>query len=82
MYLVLCSNWHLCLVPDLDLENGLHIPAGALLVAPIQLVQMDEFNWGSDAAQFNPYRFLSKSEKRSELSRSSEATGSTPYPFY
>ncbi|KMT17030.1 hypothetical protein BVRB_2g042310 [Beta vulgaris subsp. vulgaris] len=65
---------------DLDLKNGLHIPAGALLVAPIQLVQMDEFNWGSDAAQFNPYRFLSKSEKRSEISRSSETTDSAEIP--
>ncbi|XP_021752623.1 cytochrome P450 4d2-like [Chenopodium quinoa] len=65
---------------DLDLKNGLHIPAGALLVAPIQLVQMDENNWGSDAAQFNPYRFLSKSEKRSELSRSSETTDAAEVP--
>ncbi|CAO2820812.1 unnamed protein product [Amaranthus hypochondriacus] len=63
-----CSLKH-----DFDLKNGLHIPAGALLVAPLQLVQMDEFNWGSDAGKFNPYRFLTKSEKHSKH-RSSETT--------
>lgn len=65
---------------DLNLINGLHIPAGALLVAPIQLIQMDESNWGSDAAHFNPYRFLLKSEKRSELSRSSKTPVAAEVP--
>ncbi|GAB4827747.1 hypothetical protein Ancab_034633 [Ancistrocladus abbreviatus] len=54
-----CSIRH-----DLKLENGVTLPAGAILIAPIQLVQMDEFIWGSDASQFNPYRFLSKAETR------------------
>ena len=66
----------LCFALDFDLKNGLHIPAVALLVAPLQLVQMDEFNWQSDAGKFNPYRFLTKSEKHSKH-RSSETTGFT-----
>lgn len=36
------------------------MPAGAIMVVPVQLVQMDSSSWGSDASQFNPYRFLSK----------------------
>lgn len=48
-------------VPVLDLRfaNGVTVPAGAVLVVPVQLVQKDDFNWGKDASDFNPYRFLS-----------------------
>ncbi|KAL6009868.1 hypothetical protein ACLOJK_000299 [Asimina triloba] len=48
----------------LNLENGIAIPAGAILVVPIQLVQLDGSSWGSDASEFNPYRFLSKAIHR------------------
>ncbi|XP_068664011.1 cytochrome P450 734A1-like [Aristolochia californica] len=51
-----CSLKH-----DLTLKNGVTVPAGAIVVVPLQLVQMDDSSWGSDANQFNPYRFLSKS---------------------
>ncbi|KAL9247779.1 hypothetical protein vseg_021173 [Gypsophila vaccaria] len=59
---------------DLKLKNGVVIPAGALLVAPIESVQTDECNWGSDAEVFNPYRFLSKVETTSQLDRKSKIT--------
>ncbi|XP_024021107.1 cytochrome P450 3A29 [Morus notabilis] len=52
---------------DLNLETGATIPAGALLVVPVQLLQKDGSSWGSDAGEFNPYRFLSKTRKRSNL---------------
>ncbi|PON78176.1 Cytochrome P450, E-class, group I [Parasponia andersonii] len=52
---------------DLSLENGVTIPAGAVLVVPVQLVQKDGSSWGSDANEFNPYRFLLKIGKRSDL---------------
>lgn len=52
---------------DLNLESGVTIPAGAVLVVPVQLVQKDDSSWGSDADEFNPYRFLSKTGKRSNL---------------
>lgn len=45
---------------DLNLKTGITVPAGAILIVPVQLVQMDGSCWGSDASQFNPYRFLSK----------------------
>lgn len=61
---------------DLQLKNGLSIPSGAMLVAPIQLVQMDESSWGNDARQFNPYRFLSKAEMKSEFDKSYSEEGS------
>ncbi|XAR63566.1 11-oxo-beta-amyrin 30-oxidase [Bertholletia excelsa] len=57
-----CSLKH-----DVNLKTGLTIPAGAILVVPVRLVQMDDSSWGSDASQFNPYRFLSKTEKNSNL---------------
>ncbi|CAL5330542.1 unnamed protein product [Camellia sinensis] len=50
-----------------SLKHGVMIPAGAILVVPVQLVQMDDSSWGSDANQFNPYRFLSKAEKKSNI---------------
>ncbi|KAJ4979789.1 hypothetical protein NE237_010569 [Protea cynaroides] len=56
-----CSLKH-----DLNLQEGIAIPAGAIMVVPVQLVQMDGSNWGSDANQFNPYRFLSKAEQGSD----------------
>ncbi|XP_017984986.1 PREDICTED: 11-oxo-beta-amyrin 30-oxidase [Theobroma cacao] len=55
-----CSLKH-----DLRLKSGVIIPAGAILVVPVQLVQMDDSSWGNDAAKFNPYRFLSTTEKTS-----------------
>ncbi|XP_077241605.1 cytochrome P450 734A1-like [Tasmannia lanceolata] len=45
---------------DLNLKTGVTVPAGTILVVPVQQVQMDSSIWGSDAKQFNPYRFLSK----------------------
>ncbi|KAI8025398.1 Cytochrome P450 714C3 [Camellia lanceoleosa] len=57
-----CSLKH-----DFNLKTGVMIPAGAILVMPVQLVQMDDSSWGSDANQFNPYRFLSKAEKKSDI---------------
>lgn len=59
-----CGNLTSCslmFVPVLDLRfaNGVTVPAGAVLVVPVQLVQKDDFNWGKDGSDFNPYRFLS-----------------------
>ncbi|XP_042489039.1 cytochrome P450 72A397-like isoform X2 [Macadamia integrifolia] len=56
-----CSLKH-----DLNLQEGITVPAGAIMVVPVQLVQMDRSSWGSDADQFNPYRFLSKAEQGSD----------------
>ncbi|XWS08236.1 hypothetical protein CRYUN_Cryun41cG0062500 [Craigia yunnanensis] len=53
-----CSLKH-----DLRLKSGVLIPAGAILVVPVHLVQMDDSSWGNDAGKFNPYHFLSKTEK-------------------
>ncbi|PNT74652.1 hypothetical protein BRADI_1g19670v3 [Brachypodium distachyon] len=50
-----CSLRH-----DLTLKSSMTIPAGALLVVPLHLVQMDVSIWGNDACQFNPSRFLQK----------------------
>ncbi|MBA0701248.1 hypothetical protein Goari_022481, partial [Gossypium aridum] len=55
-----CSLKH-----DLRLKSGVIVPAGAILVVPMQLVQTDDSSWGNDAGKFNPYRFLSKTEKTS-----------------
>ena len=52
------------------------IPAGALLVVPAQLLQMDGSSWGSDASKFNPHRFLSKAGKGSDLGQDTSFTGS------
>lgn len=57
-----CMYSHLFLFllhPDLVLKTGITIPAGTLVVVPVKLVQMDNSSWGSDANEFNPYRFLS-----------------------
>ncbi|XP_030462013.1 uncharacterized protein LOC115681939 isoform X2 [Syzygium oleosum] len=48
---------------DLHLKSGTTIPAGAVLVVPLQLVQMEGLNWKNDSSEFNPYRFLSRAEK-------------------
>ncbi|OAY53340.1 cytochrome P450 734A1 [Manihot esculenta] len=45
---------------DVRLKNGVIIPAGAVLVVPVHLLQTDDASWGSDASKFNPYRFLLK----------------------
>ncbi|KAL4277468.1 hypothetical protein HN51_060570 [Arachis hypogaea] len=55
-----CSLEH-----DLSLSTGVTIPAAAVLVVPVQLVQKDDSSWGSDASDFNPYRFLSNHAKES-----------------
>lgn len=51
---------------DLHLKSGAKIPAGAVLVVPVQLVQTDASSWGKDATEFNPYRFLSKAQMESD----------------
>ncbi|XP_027341306.1 alpha-humulene 10-hydroxylase-like isoform X2 [Abrus precatorius] len=53
-----CSLKH-----DLSFATGVTIPAGAVLVVPVELVQKDDSSWGSDASDFNPYRFLSTGTK-------------------
>ena len=45
---------------DLTLESSITVPAGAILVVPLHLVQMDASMWGNDADQFNLHRFLQK----------------------
>ncbi|KAE8817442.1 hypothetical protein D1007_04865 [Hordeum vulgare] len=50
-----CSMQH-----DLTLKSSITIPAGAILVVPLHLVQMDASIWGNDACQFNPNRLLQK----------------------
>jgi len=76
MVIFTSSNWHIfttcslmfILVSDLRFATGVTIPAGAVLVVPVQLVQKDGFNWGKDASAFNPYRFLSNITKESGTS--------------
>ncbi|THU47479.1 hypothetical protein C4D60_Mb09t15960 [Musa balbisiana] len=50
-----CSLEH-----DIYLCSGVNVPAGAIMVVPLQLVQMDSYIWGKDAGRFNPLRFLSE----------------------
>ncbi|KAJ9179519.1 hypothetical protein P3X46_011299 [Hevea brasiliensis] len=59
---------------DLRLKNGVIIPAGAVLVVPVHLLQMDDASWGSDASKFNPYRFLSKVGKVSDSEQDNSFT--------
>ncbi|KAL8555231.1 hypothetical protein ACS0TY_003149 [Phlomoides rotata] len=72
---------------DLNLKNGTVIPAGAMIVVPIQLVQMDISNWGNDALKFNPQRFLSGTDNRCIPDQKESLTGLTssvvtePSPF-
>ncbi|XP_059653668.1 uncharacterized protein LOC132300554 isoform X2 [Cornus florida] len=60
---------------DLNLKTGVTIPAGAMLVVPIQLVQTDNSSWGADAGQFNPFRFLSKAKNGLTLSTEEQMDG-------
>lgn len=64
-YMVTDTNIILVCFEDLRLKSGVIVPAGAILVVPMQLVQTDDSSWGNDAGKFNPYRFLSKTEKTS-----------------
>ncbi|XP_051123911.1 cytochrome P450 734A5-like [Andrographis paniculata] len=57
-----CSLQH-----DLCLKNGIVIPAAAIVVVPVQLVQMDSLYWGNDASKFNPCRFLSLHDGKTEF---------------
>lgn len=66
---------------DLNLKSGVTIPAGAGLVVPVQLVQMDDCSWGSDANEFNPYRFLSKPGKGSDIMLNKSVSGFIPTYF-
>ncbi|CAL1377024.1 unnamed protein product [Linum trigynum] len=66
LVLQICS-----LKDDLDLKSGVTIPAGAVLMVPVQLLHMEKSNWGSDAEKFKPYRFLSKSRESSNLMQES-----------
>ncbi|ONK67480.1 uncharacterized protein A4U43_C05F490 [Asparagus officinalis] len=43
---------------DLHLKWNITVPAGAILVVPLELVQMDSSIWGEDAGHFNPHRFV------------------------
>ncbi|XP_010244425.1 PREDICTED: cytochrome P450 734A1-like [Nelumbo nucifera] len=65
-----CSLKH-----DLKLKTGITVPAGTILVVPVQLVQIDDSCWGSDASQFNPYRFLSKVVKTGDSMPKMPCTG-------
>ncbi|KAK1277203.1 Cytochrome P450 [Acorus gramineus] len=58
-----CSLGH-----DLNLKTGVTLPAKALYVIPVQLVHTDNIIWGDDACQFNPYRFLSKDDRHTDIS--------------
>jgi len=58
----------------LHLKSGTTIPAGAVLVVPVQLVQMEGLSWKSDSSEFNPHRFLSRAEKGSLSAQLSGAT--------
>ncbi|TVU37525.1 hypothetical protein EJB05_10842 [Eragrostis curvula] len=57
-----CSLKH-----DLTIESGITVPAGAVLVVPLHLVQMDNSIWGNDASQFNPQRLLGKDADLEEM---------------
>lgn len=65
----------------MNLKGGATIPAGAGVVVPVQLVQMDDYNWGSDAGEFNPYRFLAKSREGSDILLNKSFSGFHSYPF-
>ncbi|KAL2900741.1 Cytochrome P450 3A31, partial [Bienertia sinuspersici] len=67
---VMGMKFHGCLTTAGLISNAL----ARLSMHPELQEKKDEDNWGNDAAQFNPYRFLSKSGKRFELSKGSETT--------
>lgn len=62
------------LMSDLCFATGLTIPAGAVLVVPVELVHKDDSSWGSDASDFNPYHFLSTGTKGSGTSLDASKT--------
>ncbi|KAJ4763054.1 Cytochrome P450 734A1 [Rhynchospora pubera] len=51
---------------DMRLENGIMIPAGATVVVPLHLVQMDASVCGGDFLEFIPNRFLSNENNHDE----------------
>lgn len=51
---------------DIEVQPGVIIPAGAILTAPVQLIQEDKSFWGEDANIFNPDRFVKASNMTSE----------------
>ncbi|THU57938.1 hypothetical protein C4D60_Mb03t08880 [Musa balbisiana] len=67
-----CSLKH-----DICLSSGVTAPAGAILVVPLQLVQMDNAIWGKDASQFNPCRFFS--EATNHKGKEYEDFGGSPF---
>lgn len=71
----LLNFWLVLFNEDMSLNNGIIIPAGAVLVVPIQLVQMDVSSWGNDARKFNPYRFLSRIEERCDADQKKSLAG-------
>jgi hypothetical protein len=73
-FLQRCSDEH-----DIALLPGVVIPAGAILTAPIQLIQRDTVYWGDDAAIFNPDRFL-KPRRITSGELASEQNQSSPHP--
>lgn len=64
---------------DIALLPGVVIPAGAILTAPIQLIQRDTVYWGDDAAIFNPDRFL-KPRRIASGELASEQNQNIPHP--
>lgn len=74
LFLQRCSFKH-----DLNLNNGMIIPAGAIFVVPIQLVQKDVSSWGNDASKFNPHRFLSRIEERCDADQKKSLAGDSSY---
>lgn len=62
----------------MNLKGGATIPAGAGVVVPVQLVQMNDYNWGSDAGEFNPYRFLAKAREGSDILLNKSFSGFVP----
>lgn len=57
---------------DLNLKSTITVPAGATVVVPLHLVQMESSVWGEDACHFNQHHFLSKAVNQEGLS---EETG-------
>ncbi|XP_078171007.1 uncharacterized protein LOC144565201 isoform X1 [Carex rostrata] len=51
---------------DMKLENGIVIPAGAIIIVPLHLVQMNASIWGEDFLKFVPSRFLSNENNLDE----------------
>ncbi|KAG6554855.1 hypothetical protein Mapa_003438 [Marchantia paleacea] len=61
---------------DVKLGQGMVLPAGAILVVPVQLLQMDSNSWGQDVDTFNPNRFLKPSKASvDDANMNQEASG-------